>query len=119
MTVPERGGKRMCRPVVCWLYNRGFELEAKIEASNNDVRTIPRLEEVLGEVPNQWGPKEPIFFLLRTAPKGRPQGPPTANRQPPPTANHQPPPTTTNRQLPIATNRQPPTANRHQLWLKI
>ena len=34
-----------------------------------------------------------IFFLLRTALKDRPKGPPTANHQPPPTANHQPPPT--------------------------
>ena len=81
-----------------------------------------------------------FFFLLRTALKDRPKGPPTANRQPPPTAanrqrrptancqplptatNHQspttnrrqPPPTATNRQLPTA-NRQPPTAtNRRQ-----
>ena len=64
-----------------------------------------------------------FFFLLRTAPKDRPKGPPTANRQLPSTANrHQPP--TTNRHQPPATNRcQPPptascqlptTANRHQ-----
>ena len=32
-----------------------------------------------------------IFFLLRTALKDSPQGPPTANRQPPPTADSQPP----------------------------
>ena len=34
-----------------------------------------------------------FLFLLRTALKDQPWGPPTANRQPPPTANrHQPPP---------------------------
>ena len=64
-----------------------------------------------------------IFFLLRTALKDRPKGPPTANRQLPSTANrHQPPttnrhqpPTTNRRQPPAATNRQlPTTANRHQ-----
>ena len=31
-----------------------------------------------------------LFFLLKTAIKDRPQGPPTPNRQPP-TANRQPP----------------------------
>ena len=36
------------------------------------------------------GFKKPDFFLLRTALKDSPQGPPTANRQPPPTANRQP-----------------------------
>ena len=46
-------------------------------------------------------------FLLRTALKDRPKGPPTANPQPPTTANRH--------QLLAATNRQPPTtANRHQ-----
>ena len=54
---------------------------------------------------------EIFFFLLRTALKDRPKGPPTANRQLPSTTNrHQPP--TTNRQPPTATNRQRrPTAN--------
>ena len=54
---------------------------------------------------------EIFFFLLRTALKDRPKGPPTANRQLPSTANrHQPP--TTNRQPPTAANRQRrPTAN--------
>ena len=70
-----------------------------------------------------------FFFLLRTALKNRPKGPPTANRQPPtatnrqpptaanrqrrPTANCQPLPTATNHQPPI-TNHQSPTTNRHQ-----
>ena len=66
---------------------------------------------------------EIFFFLLRTALKDRPKGPPTANRQLPTTANcHQPPttnrhqpPATNRRQLPAATNRQlPTTANRLQ-----
>ena len=64
--------------------------------------------------------RDQIFFLLRTALKVRPKGPPTANRQPPPTANRQPlptinrcqPPPTTHHQLPTTANRrQPPTAN--------
>ena len=64
-----------------------------------------------------------ILFLLRTALKDRPKGPPTGNHQPPPTANHQPPPTASGDQPPTAnhcqppptTNHQPPTAaNRHQ-----
>ena len=56
-----------------------------------------------------------FFFLLRTALKDRPKGPPTANRQLPSTANrHQPP--TTNRHQPPATNRrQPPAATNRQL----
>ena len=61
-------------------------------------------------------------FLLRTALKDRPKGPPTANRQLPSTANrHQPPtthrhqpPATNRRQPPAATNRQLPTATNHQ-----
>ena len=55
------------------------------------------------------------FFLLRTALKDRPKGPPTANRQLPSTANrHQPP--TTNRHQPLVTNRrQPPAATNRQL----
>ena len=81
-----------------------------------------------------------FFFLLRTALKDRPKGPPTANHQPP-TANRQPPstncqplptatnhqspttnrrqspPTATNHQLPTANRQSPPTANRHQPWL--
>ena len=74
----------------------------------------------------QWGPgrslRDQIFFLLRTALRDRPKGPPTANRQPP-TVNRQPPPTvnrcqpppTTHHQLPTAANRrQPSTANRRQ-----
>ena len=58
---------------------------------------------------------EIFFFLLRTALKDRPKGPPTANRQLPSTANrHQPP--TTNRHQPPATNRrQPPAATNRQL----
>ena len=60
----------------------------------------------------QFGPgrslRDQIFFLLRTALKDRPKGPPTANRQLPPTANR--------RQLPTAANRQPPpTSNRQPL----
>ena len=47
--------------------------------------------------------RELDFFLLRTALRDRPKGPPTANHQPPPTANR----------------HQPPTANRHQPWLDI
>ena len=54
-----------------------------------------------------------FFFLLRTALKDRPKGPPTANRQLPSTANrHQPP--TTNCQPPTASH-QPPATNRRQL----
>ena len=61
-------------------------------------------------------------FLLRTALKDRPKGPPTANRQLPSTANRQPP-TAANRQrrptancqpLPTASNHQPPATNRRQ-----
>ena len=90
--------------------------------------------------------KEPIFFLLTTALKDRPQGPPTANRQPPtatnrqpptaanrhqsptthphqpPIANHQPQPTAINHHQPPTANRtncQPRTANHHQPWLNI
>ena len=69
--------------------------------------------------------KGPDFFLLRTALKDRPKGPPTANRQPPTATNcHQPPtvnrcqpPPTTHHQLPTAANRcqPPPTAANHQL----
>ena len=56
-----------------------------------------------------------FFFVLRTALKDRPKGPPTANRQLPPTANRRQPPPTANHQPPAATNRQlPTTANRHQ-----
>ena len=59
--------------------------------------------------------KGPDFFLLRTALKDHPKGPPTANRQLPPTANRRQPPTANRRQPPTATNRQPSTAaNRHQ-----
>ena len=59
--------------------------------------------------------RDQIFFLLRTALKDRPKGPPTANRQVPSTttANFHQPPTATNHQPPTATNRRPPTAN-HQ-----
>ena len=58
---------------------------------------------------------EMFFFLLTTALKDSPKGPPTANRQLPSTANrHQPP--TTNRHQPPATNRrQPPAATNRQL----
>ena len=46
-----------------------------------------------------------FLFLLRTARKDSPQGPPIANHQPPPT---------TNRQAPTAANHhQPPTVNCH------
>ena len=56
-----------------------------------------------------------FFFLLRTALKDHPKGPPTANRQLPSTANCHQPPTTNRRQLLAVTNRQLPTiANRHQ-----
>ena len=57
-----------------------------------------------------------FFFLLRTALKDRPKGPPTANSHQPPTATNRQPPTAANRrQPPAATNRQlPTTANRHQ-----
>ena len=67
----------------------------------------------------QGGPLRTSFFLLRTALKDRPKGPPTAkpptatNRQSPTTNRHQPP--TANRHQPPTANRhQPPTANRHQ-----
>ena len=56
----------------------------------------------------RWSLGDQIYFLLRTALKDRPKGPPTANRQLSPTANRHQPPT--------ATNRQPSTtADRHQL----
>ena len=56
-----------------------------------------------------------FFFLLRTALKDRPMGPPTANHQPPPTANHQSPPTANGDQPPTANHCQPPpTAANHQ-----
>ena len=67
------------------------------------------------------GPDFFCFFLLRTALKDRPKGPPTANRHQPPTTNRQPPtashqPPTTNRHQPPATNRrQPPAATNRQL----
>ena len=65
---------------------------------------------------------EGFLFLLRTALKDRPKGPPTANRQLPPTTNRHQPPTTNcqprppaNRQpLSTATNHPSPTANCHQ-----
>ena len=55
-----------------------------------------------------------FFFLLRTALKDRPKGPPTANRQLPSTANHQPQPTASHQPLPTASGDQPPTANHCQ-----
>ena len=51
-----------------------------------------------------------FFFLLRTALKERPKGPPTANRQLPSTANRHQPPTTNRHQPPAANRRQPPAA---------
>ena len=59
---------------------------------------------------------EIFFFLLRTALKDRPKGPPTANRQLPSTANrHQPPTTKCHQPPPTASGDQPPTANHCQL----
>ena len=56
-----------------------------------------------------------FFFLLRTALKDRPKGPPTANHQTPPTANRQPPTTANCHQPPIPNHQLPPTTiNRHQ-----
>ena len=55
-----------------------------------------------------------FFFLLRTALKDRPKGPPTANHQPPPTASHQPPPTASGGQPPTANHCQPPPTTNHQ-----
>ena len=56
-----------------------------------------------------------FFFLLRTALKDRPKGPPTANRQLPSTANrHQPPTTNRHQPPPTASGDQPPTANHCQ-----
>ena len=50
-----------------------------------------------------------FFFLLRTALKDRPKGPPTANRQLPSTANrHQPPTTNRHQPPPTASGDQPP-----------
>ena len=77
------------------------------------------------------GPLGTRFFLLRTALKDRPKGPPTAHHQPPPTANRHQPLTATNHQpstannqqqrptayrqpLATATNHQSPITNRHQ-----
>ena len=59
--------------------------------------------------------RDEIFFLLRTALKDRPTGPPTANRQLPSTANrHQPPTTNRHQPPPTASGDQPPTANHCQ-----
>ena len=69
------------------------------------------------------------FFLLRTALKDRPQGPPTANHQPPSgltvngdqllIANRCQPPPTANRQSPPTANRQsPPTTVVHVVFLQ-
>ena len=67
--------------------------------------------------------EEIFFFLLRTALKDSPKGPPTANshqlptatNRQPPTASGDQPPTANHCQLPPTTNRQPPTAaNHHQ-----
>ena len=56
-----------------------------------------------------------FFFLLRTALKDRPKGPPTANRQLPSTANrHQPSTTNRHQPPPTASGDQPPTANHHR-----
>ena len=55
--------------------------------------------------------RELDFFLLRTALRDRPKGPPTANHQPPATTNRQPPPTAS-RQPPTANRQSPPTGNR-------
>ena len=68
---------------------------------------------VEGQVTEQGGLWElDLFFLLRTALKDRPKGPPTAtNHQSPTTNRRQPPPTATNRQLPTANRQSPPTAN--------
>ena len=55
--------------------------------------------QLLAVIPPGLLLRTPIVFLLRTALKDSPQGPPTPNSQPP---------TATNRQLPTA-NRQPPT----------
>ena len=59
--------------------------------------------------------RDQIFFLLRTALKDRPKGPPIVNHQPPPTAaNRRQPPTAANRQPRPTANRQPlPTATNH------
>ena len=63
------------------------------------------------------------FFLLRTALKDRPKGPPTANSHQLPTATNRQPPTAANRQrrptancqpLPTASNHQPLATNHHQ-----
>ena len=60
-----------------------------------------------------------IFFLLRTALKDRPKGPPTANHQLPPTASGDQPPNANHYHQSPTTNRRqpPPTANCHQPWL--
>ena len=71
--------------------------------------------------PHQGGLLGARFFLLRTALKDRPKGPPTANHcQLPPTTNHQPPtaanhhqPPVASRQPSLATNCQPPIATNH------
>ena len=80
----------------------------------------PSLGAMGGRLPPATGARgvlkgRDFFFLLRTALKDRPKGPPTANRQLPSTPNrHQPP--TTNRHQPPATNRrQPPAATNRQL----
>ena len=73
----------------------------------------------------QGGPlRDHIFFLLRTALKDRPKGPPTptanshqtptATNSQPPTASHQPPPTASGDQPPTANHCQPPPTTNHQ-----
>ena len=59
--------------------------------------------------------RDQIFFLLRTALKDRPKGPPTANRQLPPTATNRQPPTANRDQPPTVNRCQPPPTTHHQL----
>ena len=79
----------------------------------------PAFLQVFMAPPPQGYPEEArLWYLLRTALKDSPRGPPTANRRPPTPAIHQPttanprqPPPTANRQPPPTANRQAPIAN--------
>ena len=67
-----------------------------------EAQVLPSRRDTLGGgVRAGWSLRDQIFFLLRTALKDRPKGPPTANRQLPSTTNrHQPQPTASGDQLP-------------------
>ena len=90
----------------------------RLSSSIGVASLLRKFPPICGVPVSQWSAgrslRDQIFFLLRTALKDRPKGPPTANRQLPPTANRHQPPTAANRQLRPIANRQPlPTATNH------